>query len=379
MSASACINLYKGEIPFAIWLKNYFREHKKFGSRDRKTVAHLCYCFFRLGAAFQNLSVEERIQTGLFLTSEKSNLLLEGLNPDWNRNAHLSINEKFSILNAPDEWKEIFPLHQFVSTEIETKDFIKAHLVQPDVHIRLRPGHENIVKEKLTTAEINYSELSEQTIALPATTKLEEILALDVEAVVQDWSSQRVAEGLKNLGFVKKEIFTAWDCCAASGGKSILINDLFPNVQLTVSDVRSSILQNLHSRFAKAGIKNYTAFVADVARGQFNIGKTFDLVLCDAPCSGSGTWSRAPENVSYFKKEKIEYYVNLQKCIAENASKAGTRGGAFLYSTCSVFEVENESVVEHILATTKLQLQSMNYLKGYHQKGDTLFAALFTL
>jgi 16S rRNA (cytosine967-C5)-methyltransferase len=45
-----------------------------------------------------------------------------------------------------------------------------------------------------------------------------------------------------------------WDCCAASGGKSILVKDTLNSIQLTVSDIRQSILNNLQQRFAVAGI-----------------------------------------------------------------------------------------------------------------------------
>ena len=157
------------------------------------------------------------------------------------------------------------------------------------------------------------------------------------------------------------------------------MHDHFTNVHLTVSDVRESILINLHKRFAKAGIKNYDCFVGDVSSPNFSIQKKFDLVICDAPCSGSGTWSRTPEQLYFFKKEKIGNYASLQKKIVSNAVKALKKNGCFLYITCSVFKKENEEVVEFIKSNHSLQLIEMRYLKGYDQKADTLFAALFTL
>src|SRR5687768_11319835 len=98
--AAAIIGLYDGSQPFARWLKDYFRQHKKFGSRDRKLVGHLCYCYFRLGRAFTLLPVKEKIITGLFLCSDEASPLLQELNPDWNRHAGLSLPEKMSLLQA---------------------------------------------------------------------------------------------------------------------------------------------------------------------------------------------------------------------------------------------------------------------------------------
>ncbi|HYK56845.1 MAG TPA: Fmu (Sun) domain-containing protein, partial [Flavisolibacter sp.] len=105
----------------------------------------------------------------------------------------------------------------------------------------------------------------------------------------------------------------------------------------------------------------------------------FDLVICDAPCSGSGTWSRTPEQLKFFKKEKIEQYAQLQKSIALNAAKSVKLQGYFLYITCSVFKKENEEVVAFIKANTPLQLVSSKYFMGYDRRADTLFAALFRL
>ena len=59
-SAEEIIKQYNGEIPFATWLKNYFRLHKKYGSKDRKAIGDLCFGYFRLGNAFADSSIEDR-------------------------------------------------------------------------------------------------------------------------------------------------------------------------------------------------------------------------------------------------------------------------------------------------------------------------------
>jgi 16S rRNA (cytosine967-C5)-methyltransferase len=196
---------------------------------------------------------------------------------------------------------------------------------------------------------------------------------------VQDLSSQQVLSQLTDVLTPSDVAFTAWDCCAASGGKSILLHDTYPRVKLSVTDVRKSILHNLRVRFERAGIKSYTSTVADVAAPDFRETSVFDLVLCDAPCSGSGTWGRTPEQLRLFKETEIERYASLQETIAARAAKQVKAGGYFLYITCSVFGRENEAVVESIQKKTALRLMAMRYYKGYEQKADTLFAALFTL
>ncbi|MBA3675660.1 MAG: methyltransferase domain-containing protein [Chitinophagaceae bacterium] len=380
LSAKEILSLYKGELPFAAWIKQYFKTHKKFGSRDRKIVAQLCYSFFRLGNAFNDLAVEERIGIGLFLSSQASNNLLEELRPGWNAKAALELKDKFSILNSQFSILNVFPWNNELSEEINSEKFNESFLIQPDLFLRLRHVKENIVKEKLAAANIDFRVEDETCLALPNASKLDGILLIEKEAVIQDHNSQRVLE-LLQLPTANCQLPTnAWDCCAASGGKSILVYDTIPNIDLTVSDIRVSILINLKKRFEKAGIKNYKSFIADLSHSPLiTHHSTFDLIICDAPCTGSGTWSRTPEQLHFFKEEKIDYYAPLQKKIAINASKSLKKGGHFLYITCSVFKKENEEVVEYLKQNTQLQLQAIQYYKGYEKRADTLFTALFTL
>jgi 16S rRNA (cytosine967-C5)-methyltransferase len=161
-----------------------------------------------------------------------------------------------------------------------------------------------------------------------------------------------------------------------------LLYDKNPRIELTVSDIRENIIINLKKRFAEAGMHRYKSFVADITKSNVPLPinkESFDLIICDAPCSGSGTWGRTPEQLVFFTKEKIDHYANLQRSIAQNAAAYLKKGGFFLYITCSVYKKENEEVVTFLQQHTGLQLQSMQYFKGYHQKADTLFAAAFQL
>jgi 16S rRNA (cytosine967-C5)-methyltransferase len=376
-SATNIIQGYDGSIPFSLWLKQYFKVHKKYGSRDRREIAHLCYSFYRLGNAFQEEAIGERILLGVFLSSPEANFVLQELKPEWKEKVHLSIEEKVQFLKAESQLQDIFPYGDELSDEINAAQFYRSFLWQPLLYLRVRPGKRHIVETKLQKQGIAFEYISPDCIAIANSTKVDEILELNKEAVVQDYSSQRVLELLPEE--LQREDLKTWDCCAASGGKSILLYDRFRDVHLTVTDVRKSILINLQKRFYEAGIKNYRHFVVDVSSKDFSFKESFDLVICDAPCSGSGTWSRTPEQLHFFEKEKIHYYADLQKRIAVNAGKNIKKGGYLLYITCSVFKKENEEVVDYLKKNTQLQLQAWQYFKGYDRRADTLFAALFTL
>jgi 16S rRNA (cytosine967-C5)-methyltransferase len=300
---------------------------------------------------------------------------VQTLRPEWTGKVNASLGEKLDLLNK-NEVYSIFPLYHEVSHEIERELFASSHLIQPDLFLRIRPGKTKGVVQKIKEAGIHFS-IDGDCIRLPNNTKLEGVLALDRDVVVQDKSSQQVLNPLKD--FWQREKFAAWDCCAASGGKTILLHDEFPKAQLVVSDIRESILHNLRSRFRRAGIQQFHSFVADLSSRAFPLSQKFDIIICDAPCSGSGTWGRTPEQLHFFSIEKIDHYTKLQTEIATNASRSLKQDGLFIYITCSVFRRENEQVVQQILQHTEMKLLKQQYIKGYTEKADTLFTALFQL
>ena len=390
-SAAAILKLYNGNEPFHLYIKKYFSANKKYGSRDRKQIASLCYNYFRLGNAAKDLPIEERIILATVLCENRPSEFLQTVKPEWNELATKSIQQKLSLLSSQVSVQNIFPYKEELSEGIDAEKFSASFLIQPDLFIRVRPGNTKRVTGKLSGAGLPYKLISEDCIALPNASKVDTVIELDKEAVVQDHNSQRVGEFLKLQTTNYKLQTKVWDCCAASGGKSIMAYDINPNIELTVSDKRESILENLKKRFAKAGIKKYNSFVADLSNGQVAMSAPtgrnassglndsgYDLIICDAPCTGSGTWSRTPEQLFYFKKETIGKYAALQKKIIENVVPHIKPGGQLLYITCSVFKKENEDVVKYAEENFKLKLQKNEILKGYEMKADTLFAALFT-
>jgi 16S rRNA (cytosine967-C5)-methyltransferase len=374
---------YTGHHAFGDYAKEFFRAHKKYGSTDRRQIMQLCYAGFRTGKSMTGATAADRILTGLFLCSTEPNVLLEHLKPEWNEKALLSLEEKLSMPDHSFSIKNIFPWQEELSEGIDHDAYCRSFLVQPNLFLRIRPGKEEWVKGKLKQEGIVFNEIGEACLALPNASKVDAVLEPDKEAVVQDLSSQHVAQ-LIHMAGDHLDISSVWDCCAGSGGKSIMAYDILDRIRLTVSDIRLSILENLEQRFLSAGIKSYSGFTADLAANRFDphdyfSSKTkFDLIIADVPCTGSGTWGRSPEHLSYFDAKQIEPFSLLQKNIVSNSIRLLLPGGAFLYITCSVFKKENEEVVEHIQKNCGLKLQHMQLLKGYDQKADTLFAALFT-
>lgn len=378
-TAKAILSLYKGDIPFNAFLRNFFAEEKKYGSRDRRIISSLCYNYFRTGNAITNKTTEERLLTALLLCTNVSNEILQIEKPEWNEKVSFPLTEKLIISNIDVE--KVFPFNNELSDDIGTKLFNTSFLIQPKLFARVRPGKQEIVKQKLEAAQIPFEEIDQRCLAFTNGTKLEEVADINGEVVIQDFNSQRTGEFLSAANIPMPA--NVWDCCAASGGKSIMAHDILPNIQLSVSDIRQSIIQILKKRFREAGIQNYKSFIADLTNYK-NLkaalqNKRFDLIICDAPCSGSGTWSRTPEQLIFFKEEEITKYSNLQKSICTNTIPFLKKGGYFLYITCSVFRKENEDISAFIQQKFSLALIKTELLKGYEIKADTMFAALFQL
>jgi 16S rRNA (cytosine967-C5)-methyltransferase len=377
------LNQYKGQEPFASFAKKYFSANKKYGSKDRKQIGHLCYCYFRLGKSLLHISVEERILIGLFLCSDEPNEILGELKPELNNEVKKTFDEKYSILNVPDSLLNVFPWKGELSEGLDHNKFCESFFTQPDLFLRIR-RFQSGVKEKLLKAGIDFKEMSPTCLALPNASKIESVLDVDEEAVIQDYNSQQVGLYFKSAisNLIPRAIETkinAWDCCAGSGGKSLLLNDINPHIDLTVSDVRETILINLKKRFAKAGIKKYKSFVANLTNSQKAITDSNDLIICDAPCTGSGTWSRTPEQLYFFDENKIEQYAELQKKIVSNVILHLKENGCLVYITCSVFKKENEEMVEFVKKQFNFELIKMELLKGYDKRADTMFVALLTV
>lgn len=388
-SAVALLQAYDGSVPLAAFLKQYFAQHKKFGSKDRKHIARLCYCYFRLGHAARTLPAEDAIRLAVYCCNDASSEWAALYSESWLGHWPSLLQQRLdyaATLYPGFSAKNIFPFYEALSKEIDPDLFSASHLVQPDLFLRIRPGKSKLLQASLITSGVPFVPLSETALALPNGTNLVGVIETDREAVVQDYSSQRVGELLK---LVKDEWaihaeaveskpapMAVWDCCAASGGKSILAKDLLGNIRLTVSDLRPSMLHNLEQRFYRAGINTYRKFSADLTKQDQLPSERFDLIICDAPCSGSGTWGRTPEQLYFFEEAEIAHFQELQQKISSNVAAALKPGGYLLYITCSVFAKENEGIVAQLNEKRGLELVQQQLIKGYTQKADTMFAAL---
>lgn len=376
-STTHILSSYDGGSPFSLYIKKFFSKNKKYGSRDRRLISSFCYQYFRLGNACSELSLEEKVLTGIFLCSDSQNQMLETHKPEWNALAESTLDTKFGLLSIDADrfYKELFPWSNLVSASIELSLFVHSFLTQPDVFIRIRPNFEESTRKKLKEQETPFQEINDHSLSFAPATKVQNILSVDSEIIIQDLSSQKIG-GLLTEYLTQKTV-AVWDCCAASGGKSIMSYDINPSVDLTVSDIRESMLINLKKRFSRSGIHRYTSKHVDLRELQNDIPNApFDVIIADVPCSGSGTWSRTPEQLCYFDESKIEFYAQLQRNIIKNSIPHLKKGGHLVYITCSVFKQENEDSVQHILENYGFTEELRQVIPGYEDKADSMFISI---
>jgi 16S rRNA (cytosine967-C5)-methyltransferase len=153
----------------------------------------------------------------------------------------------------------------------------------------------------------------------------------------QDEGSQLIAE-LAGRG---SDIL---DCCAAPGGKTAILAERNPDARITACDISPRRLKAMQSLLHFERIRYQVLDATDLP-----FDRQFDLVLCDAPCSGTGTLARNPEIRQRLVPEEFARHHDRQVLLLSSAMRTLRKGGRLIYSTCSLEPEENERVVAQAL------------------------------
>lgn len=143
------------------------------------------------------------------------------------------------------------------------------------------------------------------------------------------------------------------DFCAGAGGKTLALAAGMDNKgSLVACDISAPRLERAITRLRRAGVHNVTQRPLD-ATGRKWIKRSagsFDRVLVDAPCSGTGTWRRNPDARWTLTQQDIDELTVKQAGILAEASRLVKPGGRLVYATCSLLPDENDRQVENFLA-----------------------------
>jgi len=149
------------------------------------------------------------------------------------------------------------------------------------------------------------------------------------------------------------------DMAAAPGGKTTEIASIYQDkILITACEKNKIRADRLRYNIKKQGVRRATVLESDASK--LDEYFSFDSILLDAPCSGSGTLQRENSN-SYFKEELIETTKKLQKVLLKKAVQILKPGSTMIYSTCSILEEENELQIEALLNEKLVEVVPLDF------------------
>ncbi|ESQ89891.1 hypothetical protein ABAC460_11355 [Asticcacaulis sp. AC460] len=138
------------------------------------------------------------------------------------------------------------------------------------------------------------------------------------------------------------------DFCAGGGGKTLALAQMMDgNGEIYACDVVEKRLRAIEPRLQRAGASaHFVHFFDPEDETQLELLRGADLVLVDAPCSGSGTWRRHPEEAHRLNEAEVKRLHDLQTHILSRAARCVKPGGRLVYVTCSVLDDENAATAD---------------------------------
>jgi 16S rRNA (cytosine967-C5)-methyltransferase len=313
----------------------YFKVRRYAGSKDRRAVRELVFRSIRRTAgrpesgraAIAGLALDDPQLMGLFGEPRGPEPAIDGepaspagLIPEW-------LIPELSPLVPPDEWP--------------------ALLERAPVDLRVNAARATRDEMLRQFPDGTPTPLSPWGIRLRADTRIDDSDAARAGLVeVQDEGSQLIA-----LACDPQPGQRILDLCAGAGGKSLALAAAAPAATILAADSNRARLSKLPPRAerAQAAIE---ACLLDPPRELAELDDwcgSADLVLVDAPCSGSGTWRRNPEGRWRLTPERIDRLVSAQQRLLGIASELVKPGGALVYAVCSLLTREGAGQVRWFL------------------------------
>ena len=355
-------------------IQNYFRSNKNIGSKDRKFISN---CFWNIIKHRNKINWHLK-NHNIKVTFERQIILeLFFLNVDYKNDLpkiknffflNNKLNKNFKDDNL--QFLEYLNFEKFINSEMpecvfyELPDFllesIKRNFKLDWKNVALSLNEEafvdlrvNILKNKTRDDILN----SLKEIDVPC--KISKYSPLGIRLLKRfpingnklfksgNIEIQGEASQLSALILGAKPGMQVADICAGAGGKSLILADIMKNKGRILSlDINQKRLKQASLRFKRAGVHNVETRLVDINWSTKGLEKKFDLVLIDAPCSGIGTWSRAPDSRFNFNKKKLVELINIQYELLLKGSTMVAPGGKLAYVTCSILPEEGVDQIE---------------------------------
>ncbi|HEX8565023.1 MAG TPA: 16S rRNA (cytosine(967)-C(5))-methyltransferase RsmB [Pyrinomonadaceae bacterium] len=232
----------------------------------------------------------------------------------------------------------------------ETEKLAKTNNQQPPTAFRLTNQDGETILQELETADakLEKSKIANNAFRVSGATQTIRKLVSENKIYLQDEASQLVGE---TINLKPEENFL--DVCAAPGSKTTLVGSKF-KVQsskslLVAGDFTIPRVRILRETVDKFGSREIEIVRYDARKLPF-ADESFDAVLVDAPCSGTGTIRHNPEIRYHLREKDFAELSELQNAILTSAARVLKKNGRLVYSTCSLEPEENEAVIDNFLA-----------------------------
>jgi 16S rRNA (cytosine967-C5)-methyltransferase len=313
----------------------YFKQRRYAGSKDRRAVRELVFRAIRRSA--------ERPDNGraaLLGVAEEESALLE-LFGEPRGPEPLSGGEKPAEAGFIPEWikPELSPL----VSESEWP----ALLERASLDLRVNIARTDVAEMLQQFEGAVPTRLSPWGIRLPKDSRIDDHPAFEAGLIeVQDEGSQLIA-----LACRPEDSEQIVDLCAGAGGKSLALAAAAPAATILATDSNKARLSKLapRARRAGAGIETLLLSPPDELEQLADWREEADIVLVDAPCSGSGTWRRNPEGRWRITPERLDRLVALQQRLLEIGAELVKPGGRLVYAVCSLLSREGAGQIARFL------------------------------
>lgn len=333
-------------IPADQRLREIYREHPEFGSRDRRHYSHVIYAYFRWQGLIRRVAASEIKEQCAWAVA-----LDPATTPDiasiWHA-ATAVTTDRIESARAGFPPDELMPswLPEVMPDQARRHAFITACSQRPPTWLALEPARVTDFCRLLHSLGIAHTPDARIRGAVAVIDRfdlrvLEKKWGTAIQ--VQDIASQAVATICRAQAGE-----SWWDACCGGGGKSLsLARAVGEYGTVTATDVRTSMLDNLRTRAAQHGFRQITARALNAE--QHAPDRYFDGVLVDAPCSGIGTWTRNPDARWRTTLDDVKKSASRQTAILAMASTRVKPGGKLVYSVCTMSRHEGEDVIQQFL------------------------------
>jgi 16S rRNA (cytosine967-C5)-methyltransferase len=236
----------------------------------------------------------------------------------------------------------------------KTQKVLEGLLEEHPVTIRLRDYDEEDIKQALLAngGQMVKHEYLDYAYKIIKTDDITKLSGFDKGGfVIQDVSSMMAVEalGIKDM-FAKRDKhdkITAVDVCAAPGGKSMLLADIFKregieDYEIIARDISQNKVMLMDENFKRCGLSKNKALVWDALQVDESLVGKADIVIADVPCSGLGVIGKKRDIKYNMTKAAIDEIIKLQEAILKVAVSYLKSGARLLFSTCTINIEENE-------------------------------------